>query len=251
MRDSLRLGRIAGFPVAVNWSVLVVVLLLAWGLADGVLPQAAPGHGTRTYWRAGVTGALLLICSPLAHELPHAVVARRAGVGVDGLTLWMFGGVARLRGEPPTPREDFRIAAVGPATSLVLAAAFGLVWFTLDALGSGDLPVSVAGWLAGINVLLAVFNLVPGAPLDGGRILRAILWWRGDDRDRAVTTATTVGQVVAYCLVAIGLLDFLAGDTVGGLWLILIGGFLLTAARAEYAATLAQHALEGCWWAMS
>ena len=149
MRDSLRLGRIAGFPVAVHWSVLVVVLLLAWGLAEGVLPESAPGHSAATYWLVGVPGALLLICSLLAHEISHAVVARRVGVEVEGLTLWMFGGVARLRGEATTARADLQIAVVGPATSLVLAGAFGLVWWLLDTLGQPALAVSLTGWLAG------------------------------------------------------------------------------------------------------
>ena len=245
MRDTLRLGRIAGFPVAVHWSVLVVVLLLAGGLADGVLPETAPGHSTATYWLVGLGGALLLLCSLLAHEVSHAVVARRAGVEVDGLTLWMFGGIANLRGEAPTARADLRIAAVGPVTSLALAAAFGVVWWMLDASGQSALVVSLAGWLSTINFVLAVFNLVPGAPLDGGRVLRALLWSRWGDRDRAEAAATSAGQTVGYLLVALGLLSFLAGDYVGGLWLMLIGWFLHGAARAEQAAYLAEHVLRG------
>jgi CBS domain-containing protein len=157
----------------------------------------------------------------------------------------MFGGVATLRGDAPTPGADFRIAAVGPATSLALAFGFGGAWLSLGALGVSSLVVSVAGWLASINLTLAVFNLVPGAPLDGGRILRAILWRRGGDRTRAAVTATRAGQVVAYVLVALGLLAFLAGDTVGGLWTVLIGWFLMAAARAEYAATLSGGLLHG------
>ncbi len=245
MRDSLRLGRIAGFPVAINWSVLVIMLLLSWGLADGVLPQAAPGHTTLTYWVAGVAGAILLIASLLAHELAHAVLARRSGVEVDGLTLWMFGGVATLRGEAKSPRDDFRIAAVGPATSLVLAALFGVVGVLLALGGLSDLLVTVVMWLATINFVLAVFNLIPGAPLDGGRILRAWLWQRSGNRVRAATTAATVGQVVAYGLVGLGLLAFLLGDTLQGLWTVLIGWFLLAAARAEQVATVAQDYLRG------
>lgn len=245
MRDSVRLGRVAGFPVAVNWSVLVILLLLAWSLADGVLPTSVPGQTTTAYWMAGVTGAFLLLCSLMAHELAHAIVATRSGLEVDGVTLWMFGGVATLRGEPKTPGADFRIAAVGPATSIGLGVAFGALWLALDAVGVGGLPVAVAGWLASINIVLAVFNLIPGAPLDGGRILRAALWRRGGDRYRAAVTATSVGQVVAYFLVGLGLLNFLAGNPVGGLWLMMIGWFVLSAARAEYAATVAESFLSG------
>ncbi|WP_107774730.1 site-2 protease family protein [Nocardioides sediminis] len=245
MRDEVRLGTVAGFPVALNWSVLVIVLLLAWGLAEGVLPETAAGHAAATYWAAGVVGALLLICSLLAHELAHAIVARRAGVEVEGLTLWVFGGVARLRGEPPTPRADFMIAVVGPATSLVLALVFGTASLLAAVAGLPDLLIGVAAWLAYVNVVLAVFNLVPGAPLDGGRILRAALWRRSGDRDKAGATATSVGQAVAYGLVMLGLMAFLLGDAVGGLWLIFIGWFLLTAARAEHAVSTAEHVLRG------
>jgi Zn-dependent protease/CBS domain-containing protein len=244
MRESVRLGRIAGFPVALHWSVLVLVLLLAWGLAEGVLPRSAPGYSPVAYWLAGVIGALLLICSLLAHELAHAVVARRAGVEVVDLTLWVFGGVASLRGEAETPRAAFRIAAVGPATSILLAAGLGVLGWLVEASGQSVLLAAVVAWLAAINLVLGVFNLVPGAPLDGGRILAALLWQRSGDRHRAAATASTVGQAVAFALVALGLLTFVSGDSVGGLWLILIGWFLLTAARAEQAGGAAEHLLQ-------
>lgn len=245
MRDSLRLGRIAGIPVAVHWSVLLVVLLLAWSLADGVLPQTVPGRSTAAYWAHGVVGALLLLCSLLAHELSHAVVARRFGVEVDGITLWMFGGVASLRGESPSSRADFRIAAVGPATSMVLAVGFGAAAVVGSALDLPDLVLAVTVWLAGINVMLALFNLIPGAPLDGGRMLRASLWRRWGDRERAAAAATRAGQMVGSCLVWLGLLSFLLGDYVGGLWMMLIGWFLRTAALAEQSAAVTAHTLEG------
>ena len=245
MRDSLRLGKVAGVPVAIHWSVLVIAVLLAWGLADGVLPQTAPGHAAATYWLAGAVGTLLLLASLLAHELAHSVVARRYGVAVESLTLWLFGGVASLGGEPPSPRADFRIAAVGPATSLALGCGFVLVAFGLDGLGVGSVVVSVAVWLGTINLLLGVFNLVPGAPLDGGRILRAVLWTRLGDRDRAAEVATNAGQVVGYALVALGIVSVIAGDSVSGLWLVLIGWFVMAAARAEHDATLSRHVLEG------
>jgi Zn-dependent protease/CBS domain-containing protein len=245
VNDALRLGRILGFPVSVHWSVLVIVFLLAWGLAEDVLPVTSPGDPAVAYWLAGIAGALLLIASLLAHELAHAVVARREGVEVEGLTLWLFGGVASLRGEAATPRADLRIAAVGPATSLALAAGFALVWVVAESLSLGGILVSLTAWLATINVVLAVFNLIPGAPLDGGRVLRAILWKLRGDRESAAASATVAGQVVGYCLVAIGLLAFLAGDSVGGLWTVLIGWFLLAAARAEQAATVTEHSLRG------
>ena len=246
MGSELRLGRVLGFPVALNWSVLVIVLLLAWGLAAGVLPDSAPGHPAATYWTAGVAGAVLLVLSLLAHELAHAVLARRAGVGVTGLTLWMFGGIASLEGEPPDARADLRIAIVGPLVSAALGVLFGAAWFLLRVVeGTGGVVLAVTGWLATINVVLAVFNLVPGAPLDGGRVLRALLWRATGDRERAAATAARAGEVVATALIALGVLLFLGVDPVGGLWMALIGWFVLTAAGAERRSTVTGHLLAG------
>lgn len=245
MADDIKLGRVAGFPLAMNWSVLLIAWLLTWSLATGSFPYDAPGHSPSTYWITGLVAALVFFASLLAHELAHAVVARRAGVEVKGLTLWLFGGVATLGGEPPTPRADFRIAAAGPATSLGLAAAFGLVAGGLDVLGVAHLAVVAARWLAGINLMLGLFNLIPGAPLDGGRLLRAFLWRRHGDRVRAAVTAARAGATVGYGLIGLGLLQFLAGASVGGLWLVFIGWFVLGAARAEEAAVLTRDALGG------
>ena len=178
------LGRVAGFPLSVHWSVLVILWLFTWSLA-ATLPDTAPGHSSSVYWLAGVTGAVVLLASLLAHELTHAIVARRAGVKVLGVKLWLFGGIARLGGEAKTPGTAFRIAASGPAMSLALAAVFAGVAAALRAVGTADVVVAVAWWLAGINLMLGLFNLLPGAPLDGGRILRAYLWRRHGDAVRA------------------------------------------------------------------
>ena len=243
MKDDIRLGRIAGFPLAINWSVLVVLGLLTLSLADGSLPEAAPGHAPGVYWVAGLIGALLFFGSLLAHEVAHAVAARRAGVVVKGLTLWLFGGVATLAGEAATPRADFRIAIVGPATSLGLAAGFGALAAALDGVGTAHIVVAVAGWLAFINLVLGIFNLVPGAPLDGGRVLRALLWHRHGDRARAAISAARAGRAVGYGLIGIGVLEVLAGASVGGLWLAFIGWFVLGAARGEEAGVVARQIL--------
>ena len=245
MGDNIRLGRVAGFPVAVNWSVLVLLWLFTWSLSDYTLPQGAPGHSPAAYWFAGLVGGVLLLASLLAHELAHALVARRAGVEVKGLTLWLFGGVANLGGEARTPAADLRIAIVGPATSLGLAAGFGATAVALDGLGIAHLVVSVAWWLSGINLMLGLFNLVPGAPLDGGRVLRAVLWRRTGDRARAAIGAARAGRVVAFGLVGLGLVEFLAGGGLGGLWLVFLGWFLLTAARAEETDVLTRQLLAG------
>jgi Zn-dependent protease len=176
---NIPLARIAGFAVKVNWSVLVILWLFTWSLASS-LPVTAPGYTTRTYWLAGLCGATVLLASLLAHELAHAIVARRAGVKVVDVTLWLLGGVTRLGNEATTPQTAFRIAVAGPVTSLVLAALFATAGWELQSLGVARIAVGVAWWLAGINALLGVFNLLPGAPLDGGQVLRAWLWCRAE-----------------------------------------------------------------------
>jgi Zn-dependent protease/CBS domain-containing protein len=243
--EDIRLGHIAGFRLGVNWSVLVIVWLLTWALASAILPETASGYPTAVYWLAGLAGAIVFFGSLLAHELAHAVMARRAGLDVEGLTLWLFGGVAKLGGQPPTPRADLRIAAIGPATSLVLGGAFGLVAVALAGFGAPDLLVAVTVWLAAINLLLGVFNLIPGAPLDGGRVLRALLWRRYGDWTRAALAAARAGRAVGYGLVGLGLLQFLVGAGLGGLWMMLIGWFILMASRAEQSQVIAEHALRG------
>jgi Zn-dependent protease len=184
VRDAIPLGRIAGFPVKVHWSVIVILWLFTWSLAT-TLPGAVEGYSRPVYWLAGACGALVLLASLLAHELAHAVVARRMGVSVGYVTLWLFGGVTTLQGEAKTPKAAFRIAFAGPATSLVLSAVFAGLAIALSTVRAVPIAVSVAWWLAAINLLLGLFNLLPGAPLDGGRVVRAYLWHRHGDSVRA------------------------------------------------------------------
>ena len=244
MDGGIPLGRVAGFPLTVHWSVLVILWLFTWSLA-ATLPDTAPGHPSNVYWLAGVTGSVVLLASLLAHELTHAIVARREGVKVLGVKLWLFGGIARLGGEAKTPGTEFRIAASGPAMSLALAAIFAGAAAALRAVGTADVVVAVTWWLAGINLILGLFNLLPGAPLDGGRILRAYLWRRHGDAVRAAVGAARAGRVVAYALIGMGLLEFLAGSLVGGVWMAFIGWFLLTAARDEETSVLTRQSLAG------
>jgi Zn-dependent protease len=232
MRDAIPLGRIAGFPVKVHWSVLVILWLFTWSLAS-TLPGIVKGYSPAVYWLAGACGALVLLTSLLAHELAHAVVARRMGVSVGGMTLWLFGGVTTLQGEAKTPKAAFRIAIAGPATSLALSAAFAGLAVALATVRAVAVAVSVAWWLAAINLLLGVFNLLPGAPLDGGRVLRAYLWRRHGDSVRAGIGAAHAGRVVAFILIALGLAEFVAGGLVGGVWLAFIGWFIFAASREE------------------
>ena len=244
MDGGVPLGKVAGFPVSAHWSVLVIMWLFTWSLA-ATLPDAAPGYAPIAYWIAGACGAAVLLASLLAHELTHAVVARRAGIKVQGVKLWLFGGIARLEGDADTPRTAFWIAASGPAVSLGLAAVFAGAAAGLRAVGTADIVVAVAWWLAAINLVLGLFNLLPGAPLDGGRILRAYLWRRHGDAARAAVGAARAGKIVAYVLIGIGLLEFLAGSLVGGVWMAFIGWFLLTASRDEETAILTRQSLAG------
>jgi Zn-dependent protease len=241
MRQNIRLGTFYGIAVGVNWSVVVILALFAWDLADYVLPTRS-GHPDTADWIAGVIGAVVLLASLLAHEVSHALVARHNGVGVRSITLFVFGGIARLEGEAHTPGADFRIAAVGPATSILLAAVFVAAQLVLVAAGGHGLPVDVLSWLWEINLLLAAFNLIPAAPLDGGRILRAGLWRHWDDRTRASVTAARAGRGFAIVLIALGFIDSLYVGIVG-LWPALIGLFLYSAARAEEQYALARGAL--------
>lgn len=244
MEANVRLGRIAGIPVGVNWSLLLAFWLIAWNLAAGRFPQEVPGHGVAAYWWAAAVAALLFFASLLAHELGHALLARREGVAVADITLWLFGGVAKLQGDIVSAAAEARIALVGPLVSLALAGGFGLV--AAGFAGAGlPLPADVCRWLAVINAVLAVFNLVPAFPLDGGRVLRALLWqWRGR-RTWATAVAARAGRVFGYVLIVVGLFELFAGGVAAGLWSIFLGWFLLSAARAEETAVLVQHALAG------
>jgi Zn-dependent protease len=238
------IGRIGGFPVNVNWSVLVILWLFTWSLAS-TLPGTTPGYSAAVYWVAGACGATVLLASLLAHELAHAIVARCTGVTVRDVTLWLFGGVTRLGGQAKTPQTTFRIAVAGPATSLLLAALFAGASAGLYALGIGRIMIGVTWWLAGINALLGVFNLLPGAPLDGGQVLRAWLWHRHGDAARAAVGAARAGRTLAFVLIGLGLVEFLAGAMVAGVWLAFIGWFIFTAAHTDEALALTRNALDG------
>jgi Zn-dependent protease/CBS domain-containing protein len=242
---SFRLGRVAGVPVSVNWSVLVIFLLLAGGLSAGQFPRAYPGQPVWAYAVAGVAAAVVFFLGLLAHEVSHALLAMRNGVSVRGITLWMFGGVAELEGEAPSPGAELRIAGIGPLVSLVTGVVFTAVAAVIRLAGHQGLVVGAFVWLGGINLALAIFNVLPAAPLDGGRLLRAALWkWRGD-RAWAVVMSARAGRVLGWVLIALGLWQFLLGAGISGLWLGLIGWFVVSAAGAEERQAQVGQALAG------
>jgi Zn-dependent protease/CBS domain-containing protein len=240
---SLRLGKIAGVPVGVNWSVLILVLLIAGVLAEGTLPDAYPGYPNWAYDLTGTLAALIFLAGLVAHELSHAIIANRNGFEVRQITLWMLGGVADVRGVSPGPRAEARIFAVGPLVSLLVGALLGGIAAALALAGQTGLVVGVLTWLAVIHLGIAALNLLPVAPLDGGRILRAALWkWRGD-RTRANLTVAWVGRGLGTAVIAFGLVELLRGAGIAGLWLALLGWFMLAAASTEEYRTNALEAL--------
>jgi Zn-dependent protease len=245
MKQSLRLGRIAGIPVGVNWSVLVILVLITDIVAVNILPRADAGRPTSLYWAIAIPTALLFLVSLLAHEAAHAIVARRKGVGVRSITLWMLGGVAQLDGEPPNARADLAIAAAGPLTSLVAGAVLLGAAEGASTLGTPAAITAALAWTGATNAFLAVFNLLPGAPLDGGRILRALVWMRSGDRGRGERAATGAGHIVGAGLTGVGVAQLLVLGQTGGLWLMLIGWFLIWAAGAERRSRALQAAAAG------
>lgn len=233
---SVRIGRIWGVPIGFHWSWLIVFALITASLAFGVLPQAVelPVAG---YLVLGVLTSVLFFGSVLLHELGHTALALRAKMRVREINLFIFGGVAVMESEPPSAKDEFLIAIAGPITSMLLAGLFAAVWLL-----SGDFSyVAVpAMWLAWINLTLAVFNLIPGFPLDGGRVLRSIIWGLKGNLHRATQISSVVGQVVALGFIAWGVYTIVVGNFLGGLWIAFIGWFLQNAS----AATLAQSNLE-------
>jgi Zn-dependent protease/CBS domain-containing protein len=246
MNENVSLGRIAGIHVGFNWSLLVVAALIAWSLATSLLPSASPGQPTGAYWAAGVISAFVFLASLLAHELAHSIVAMRRGVKVEGITLWLFGGVSRFSSETNSPGTQALFTFVGPLTSLVLGAIFYVISIAAGGGTHPGLAAATLSWLGYINISLGVFNLVPAFPLDGGRLLQSLIWLRTGDRLRATRIAARIGMGFAYLLIAYGLASFVfAGSVVGGVWSVFLGWFLLGAARSEEAGGLLREALNG------
>ncbi len=259
---TLRLGRLAGVELHADLSLLVIVFLIALGLASGLLPAWHPGWSPATRWLVALAAALVFFASVLAHELSHAVVARRSGIGVSRVTLFMFGGLAHLDQEPPSWRAELVMALAGPLASVVLGVLFLATGMALAGVRHVDPAgplASVAGagvvstvllWLGPVNLMLAVFNLIPGFPLDGGRVLRAIVWGATGNLRRATRWAALSGRTFAFLLMGAGIamgigltVPFFGTGFVNGLWLLLIGWFLDNAAQSGYQQVVVREAL--------
>jgi Zn-dependent protease len=230
--SSFHLGTIRGIRIGINWSLLVIFALIAWTLADGIFPRENPGLSQAVYAGMAVIAATLFFASILAHELGHAFVAQHEGMEIQGITLWLFGGVARFRGEFPSAGAELRIAVAGPAVTAVIGGAC----VGLAQLGLPDAVDGVAAWLGYINLLLLAFNLLPALPLDGGRILRSLLWKARGNYTWATLLAARTGQVIGVLVAAGGIALIVLLGAFSGAWLAFMGWFLYTAAGDEYRA---------------
>lgn len=243
MGSTFSLGRISGIRIGVNWSVLLIVVLLAYGLAVGQFPAAAPRRPAAEYAIAAVLTAVAYLGSLLAHELGHSLVAGRNGLGVEGITLWFLGGVSELRGEVSGPAAEVRVSGVGPLVSLVLGGVFSLVAWVLQMSAALGVLVAALAWLGGINLLLAVFNVIPAAPLDGGRLLQAVLWRITGDRLKAAVWSARAGQVFGWALIVVTAYLVLVRREYNWLWFALLGWFLVSAATSESQQAMLQSRL--------
>ena len=241
LSGNISLGRIGGVEVRINWSWLVIFALIVWTLSDGVFPSTNPGLSGNTHLAMAIVAALLFVVSILLHELGHAWEARREGLEVDGITLWLFGGVSQFKGGFPSAGAEFRIAIAGPLVSLVLGVVFVLIAIA----GLPSAVDGVAAWLGYINLALLVFNLIPALPLDGGRVLRAALWQSKGDLAWATRVGTDIGRVFGYLFIGLGLAMFIFQGSFSGAWLAFIGWFLLQAATAEARYIATEAALHG------
>jgi Zn-dependent protease len=242
-RGGFALFRIAGIQVRVDPSWFLIIVLIWWSLAAGYFPRLHPDAGAVATWAAGLLTALLFFASLLLHELSHCFMARRAGLEVPSITLFLFGGASEMAREPDDPDTELRIAIVGPLASFALA---GLFWGASRALPAAtpDLLVGVVRYLAWINLALAVFNLLPGFPLDGGRVLRAWLWRRTGSLQRASRVATQAGKGLGAGLAVLGVLQIFSGALIGGVWLVLVGLFARGLAESSYQSLMLRQLLQ-------
>ena len=233
-----------GFAVRIDLSWVFIAILVSWSLSVGYFPFHDRGLSTQTYWLMGIAGAVGLFLSIVVHELAHSLVARKFGMPMKGITLFIFGGVSEMEEEPSSAKAELLMAVVGPVTSMGLA----LVFYGIARLTAGAWPEAVNGvfaYLGMINGILAIFNLVPAFPLDGGRVLRAVLWWSRKNIRWATRITSTIGSAFGIFLIFLGLVSLFTGNIIGGIWWVLIGIFLQSAAKMGYQQLITRRILEG------
>jgi Zn-dependent protease/predicted transcriptional regulator len=243
MAGSIRLFKIAGIDIDINISWIIILVLLTWSLATGWFSVLYPGWSTATYWLVSLISALLLFVSVLLHELAHSLVARMRGLSVKSITLFIFGGVSNIEQEPTSPGIEFQMAFVGPLVSLLIGGIAFLL--SLPLRGVNSPLTAILSYLAITNVLLGIFNLIPGFPLDGGRVLRSIIWEATGSLQSATRVATIVGQVIAYLFIFWGIWLFFGGNVLNGIWIGFIGWFLLTSAQSANSQSMLQSMFRG------
>ncbi len=231
MRNTITLGRVSGIPIGLHWSIALIAAFFTLGLSGTILPAAAPGFVTVAYFATAAAVTVALLASIIAHELGHSIVAQNNDVGVSGITLFALGGVAKLEREPDTPGAAARIALAGPAVSVAVGIAALLAGLAAGAAGASALITAGLTTIGAINLSLAVFNMLPALPLDGGRALQAAMWKRTGDKDQATISAASVGRYIGWAIVAYGAWQFAGGGS--GLWTMIIGWFILSSAKAE------------------
>lgn len=233
MSSSIKIGRISGIDIAIHPTWLIAVIFIAWTIAS-LFERSYSSWSETQYWTGAVIGALALFGSVLIHELAHSITAQRLGLPVEGITLFIFGGVSQIRGRYRRARDEFLVAFAGPLSSLILGGLALLLWLSLRPdRGDPSLIVGIIFYLGFMNVLLGVFNMLPGFPLDGGRVLRSIVWGWSNSESTATRIAAGVGNIVAWVLIGVGIFQFASGNTLGGIWMVFIGLFLQSASRGE------------------
>lgn len=247
MRASLTLGKIAGIEIGVNWSLAIMFFLIAAGLASEIFPSDVPGYSGTSYTIAALMAVVLFYASLLAHELGHALVARRLGTKVEGITLWLFGGVARLSGDSMSASTELQMTLIGPVITIGVGILFAIVAAIFGTLNVFPLTTDMFAWLSRINFILAAFNLIPAFPLDGGRVLRAILWRVTHNQVRATAVAAWLGRAFGVLMIVGGLWYFwlLQGSLINGVYFAILGWFLFTAAGSQELQTRLQGSLAG------
>lgn len=256
--STLKLGRVLGIEIRIHLSVLVIFMLIVSGLAATLFPSWHPEWSTLQSWSAALIAAVLFFISLLIHELSHSVVARRCDIEISSITLFLFGGMAEMKGEPESPKDEFLIAGAGPLASFALAIVFGVLasLFISDSTSFSSVneeldfarlsaTATIFTWLSTINFLLATFNLLPGFPMDGGRLFRAAIWWRTGDLVKATQLAAKVGSGFGWVFITLGALQVFGGNTINGLWFVLIGWFIRRLALASVANLMLDQALRG------
>ncbi len=257
MKASFKIGRIAGIDIGVNYTWILAFALIAWTLAAGLFPVIVPDRTALAYWSLGILASLLLFVSVLLHELAHSLIAKSRGLGVSSITLFIFGGVSNLEEEPQKAGTEFFMAIVGPLTSLLLG---GILWgigmplglygspfsiFTSNIPSFGNAGAALIYYLSSINIVLGLFNLLPAFPLDGGRVLRSIMWGANKDLRKSTNIAATVGRYFGWAFIAYGAFILLGGNFFGGLWIAFIGWFLSSAADSSRREITAREHLTG------